>query len=347
MTDEKDRHKRLSAEEIAAARQNLILGVGYGRPPVETQFKKGHSGNPGGRPRGSPADLSLAEQPVLAAALQTSRKKVRVREGDQTKEVHAYEALMDACLAFGLKGNARYGGMVLDAFRTAEQAHARDVKCQVELWSLCKEYHTAEFARARRDKRPEPVVYPHPDDIIIDHTTGPRFLGPWDAAQNQRVLHTIKTCEVLLMQEELDRRTTKRPDGSPVREPGLALYMFNALNETLPPRLRLTDQAVFRMQMRFETTSKRQLLKELYRDWRAIGKPMPRGHVSPDMSVGLPVFVAIQEFAMKAVAGEIDISRATTSQIGELIQEHRDIRVPELRSQLRSILAERKAHGRV
>ena len=25
--------------------------VGYGKPPLETRFKKGQSGNPGGRPR--------------------------------------------------------------------------------------------------------------------------------------------------------------------------------------------------------------------------------------------------------------------------------------------------------
>lgn len=28
-------------------------GVGYGKPPLETRFQKGQSGNPGGRPRGT------------------------------------------------------------------------------------------------------------------------------------------------------------------------------------------------------------------------------------------------------------------------------------------------------
>jgi hypothetical protein len=28
-------------------------GVGYGRPPEHTRFRKGHSGNPKGRPKGT------------------------------------------------------------------------------------------------------------------------------------------------------------------------------------------------------------------------------------------------------------------------------------------------------
>lgn len=32
--------------------------VGYGKPPAETRFKKGQSGNPNGRPKGSRNRLS-------------------------------------------------------------------------------------------------------------------------------------------------------------------------------------------------------------------------------------------------------------------------------------------------
>jgi len=43
--------------------------IGYGKPPLHTRFRKGHSGNPNGRPRGSKSFATLVnkalEQPVV------------------------------------------------------------------------------------------------------------------------------------------------------------------------------------------------------------------------------------------------------------------------------------------
>ena len=58
--------------------------VGYGKPPREFQFKKGQSGNPNGRPKGS---LNLAT--ILARTL---REKVTVNEGGRRRAITKLEA---------------------------------------------------------------------------------------------------------------------------------------------------------------------------------------------------------------------------------------------------------------
>ena len=53
-------------------RRSGAYGVGYGRPPVATRFRPGHSGNPEGRPKGSKSAASIARE--------TLERKVPVTE---------------------------------------------------------------------------------------------------------------------------------------------------------------------------------------------------------------------------------------------------------------------------
>lgn len=344
MATEDGHGKKALSDEVAATIRNEILGgSGYGRPPEASRFKKGKSGNPRGRPRKAEPDLKLSDQPVLEAARRAAAKKIKLREGDQTREVPAYEALMEAAVTHGIKGNARYAGMAIDYIRQADEAYARDLAHSVALWTTYKEYYSAQLDEARRAGIPEPEVYPHPDDIVIDIKTGPKFLGPWDDEENKQIQHTVRTCEVFLMQDQLDRRSATRLDGSPVKEPGTALYVFNAINESLPPRLKYSDSAIFRLQRQFQSMSKRALLKELYAGWRSIRQPMPRGYISPDLSKAIPQFVAIEEFARDVISRKIDITAMSPTELAELIMARKEARVPIIERRLRLILEQRAA----
>jgi hypothetical protein len=73
--------------------------VGYGKPPKATRFKRGQSGNPRGRPKGS---LNLATD--LAAEL---GEQVTVREGGRPRRISKQRALIKSLTAQALRGEVR------------------------------------------------------------------------------------------------------------------------------------------------------------------------------------------------------------------------------------------------
>ena len=88
--------------------------VGYRRPPEDTRFRKGQSGNPRGRPRGRrrkvPYDAVLG-QPMT------------IRLDGETLQVTAAEALLLKLVQSVVAGDARIGALVLDALETERDAH--------------------------------------------------------------------------------------------------------------------------------------------------------------------------------------------------------------------------------
>jgi hypothetical protein len=74
-------------------------GVGFGKPPAQTRFKKGVSGNPKGRPRGSRNIRSSIREAFIAP--------VTIRQGDKTRRISTLEALSRKQLEQGIKGDHR------------------------------------------------------------------------------------------------------------------------------------------------------------------------------------------------------------------------------------------------
>jgi hypothetical protein len=71
--------------------------IGYGRPPKRSQFVKGQSGNPSGRPKGS---QNLAT--VLNA---TIRQRIKVTENGRVRFTTKFEAILAQLVNKALRGD--------------------------------------------------------------------------------------------------------------------------------------------------------------------------------------------------------------------------------------------------
>src|SRR5271169_827968 len=87
--------------------------VGYGRPPQSTRFKKGRSGNPKGRPKGS---LNVAT--VLSKTL---REKVVINENGKRKVVTKMEASSKQLVNQAASGKMPALNKVFELAQTVEE----------------------------------------------------------------------------------------------------------------------------------------------------------------------------------------------------------------------------------
>ena len=89
-------------------------GSGYGKPPLQTRFSKGQSGNPRGRPKGHHRNA-----PFEAILGQT----VTVREDGNERRISASEAFLLQLTKRGLEGDSFAARMAVQMFENARQSN--------------------------------------------------------------------------------------------------------------------------------------------------------------------------------------------------------------------------------
>jgi hypothetical protein len=92
--------------------------VGYGKPPRRTQFRKGQSGNPGGRPRGLPV------QRANALLLQEAYRAVAIKEDGRMVPVSAMQAILRSQVELAINGDLRAQRDILQAVQSIERSKA-------------------------------------------------------------------------------------------------------------------------------------------------------------------------------------------------------------------------------
>jgi hypothetical protein len=138
--------------------------VGYGKPPKSTQFKKGQSGNPKGRPKGAKG--------LHASLKRELESKIAVQEGNRAVRITKAEALAKQLLNKALKGEDK---PLMALLRLDPELFGNEV-AQLE----------TEVARSERV--PEPVDF----DMLRDFFSDP-MAGQGDGAPDDE---TIEDCGI-------------------------------------------------------------------------------------------------------------------------------------------------------
>lgn len=94
--------------------------VGYKRPPKRTQFQKGQSGNPKGRPKEAKSLNTIVRETLLA--------KIKIRTANGRKNTTSVQALMMQTLESALKGSQRDRHELLRYYREAVPDEAETIR---------------------------------------------------------------------------------------------------------------------------------------------------------------------------------------------------------------------------
>ena len=120
--------------------------VGYGRPPQNSRFKKGQSGNPTGRRRYT--QTGRAQQLMR----QELFRPVTVREGDRVVRIPMLQAIIRGLLLTAIKGK---GGAAKDVLAILKMVEVEGRSNDLQAW-LSHEEALAELEAL--DKRPTKII---------------------------------------------------------------------------------------------------------------------------------------------------------------------------------------------
>ena len=122
--------------------------VGFGKPPKNFQFKKGESGNPKGRPKGSKNIRTLLNQELDAQLI--------IQEHGVNKSISKREAIIKRLVAESLKGNLRAQDLLFKQIGIEAEKVDIDLKSMGLDDQVLQNYNERQYDRFKLYNTPEP-----------------------------------------------------------------------------------------------------------------------------------------------------------------------------------------------
>jgi len=97
----------------------MAYETGYRRPPISGRFKKGRSGNPKGRPKGSGNFLTLLEQEL--------GQSIIVNENGKKKTITRMQAMVKRIVAGALQGDLKALMTLVEILRRSGKFEEKEI----------------------------------------------------------------------------------------------------------------------------------------------------------------------------------------------------------------------------
>ncbi|MEM9435268.1 MAG: DUF5681 domain-containing protein [Pseudomonadota bacterium] len=209
--------KRNTSIEPQPSTAPSTYDVGYGKPPTANQFKPGQSGNPKGRPKGSKNKPKPVPGERLYDIIRAEADRpVSVPDPDKgSVDITMAEAITRSTFVKAAKGNV-YAQRSATRMISEADRHVREQRESLHsaLMELKINGQNA-IDRAQRAGQEPPELYPHPDHIVLNMSTGEiHITGPMTKEEKLGVDAMLRriTNQKQRLVEEVDAYIALDPD---------------------------------------------------------------------------------------------------------------------------------------
>jgi hypothetical protein len=257
-------------------------------PPLRQpngRYQPGHSGNPAGPPRKefsakAPPPITLDQDLLAAMAEKALQRKLSINRDGVTDQRTIHEIIVDTHIVKAAKGSASSARFLDHLSQRAKRLEAEKRAREYAVWKDRKARYTAAHERSARRGAALNWECPHPDDIVLGPGHEVKIVGPMTPLELLDTRQIYDRAHYWLLVSTYESWLQKRRKQSHRHCPHIhadivSHYVFQAEQQMLPPRLRLTSAQIEEAVVRFSRTAGRALHDLLRAEAGKLGMPVP------------------------------------------------------------------------